>query len=107
MSETSWGRRKYRTTNWKAYNAALEEASQVIGAGRWHTIRRVTLPLVLPGVLGAAIFVFAEMLGAFAAALVTRPSRPVLGLPARLGTAAAGLSVGFFGPLELAVALFR
>ena len=23
MSETSWGRRKYRTTNWKAYNAAL------------------------------------------------------------------------------------
>ena len=24
MSETSWGRRKYRTTNWKAYNAALK-----------------------------------------------------------------------------------
>jgi len=37
---------------------------------------RVTLPLVTPGVLGAAIFVFAEMLGSFAAALV-------LGLPSR------------------------
>ncbi|MDH1429032.1 EAL domain-containing protein [Comamonas aquatica] len=24
MSETSWGRVKYRTTNWKAYNAALK-----------------------------------------------------------------------------------
>ena len=24
MSQTSWGRRKYRTTNWKAYNAALK-----------------------------------------------------------------------------------
>ena len=24
MSETNWGRRKYRTTNWKAYNAALK-----------------------------------------------------------------------------------
>ena len=24
MSEMSWGRRKYRTTNWKAYNAALK-----------------------------------------------------------------------------------
>ena len=24
MRETSWGRGKYRTTNWKAYNAALK-----------------------------------------------------------------------------------
>ncbi len=24
MSETSWGRRKYRVTNWNAYNAALK-----------------------------------------------------------------------------------
>lgn len=24
MSETNWGRRKYRTTNWKTYNAALK-----------------------------------------------------------------------------------
>jgi iron(III) transport system permease protein len=31
---------------------------------------KVTLPLVLPGVLGAAILVFAEMLGSFSAALV-------------------------------------
>lgn len=60
----------------QSMDPSLEEASQVIGANRWHTMRRVTLPLVAPGVLGAAIFVFAEMLGSFSAALV-------LGTPAR------------------------
>ena len=60
----------------KSMDPALEEASQVLGAGRVRTMLRITLPLVLPGVLGAAIFVFAEMLGSFSAALV-------LGLPNR------------------------
>lgn len=60
----------------KSMDPSLEEASQVIGAGRWRTMLKVTLPLVLPGVMGAAIFVFAEMLGSFSAALV-------LGTPAR------------------------
>jgi iron(III) transport system permease protein len=54
----------------KSMDPALEEASQVIGASRLLTMLRVTLPLVIPGVLGAAIFVFAEMLGSFAVALV-------------------------------------
>jgi iron(III) transport system permease protein len=60
----------------KSMDPALEEAAQVIGAGRLRTMLRVTLPLVAPGVLGAAIFVFAEMLGSFSAALV-------LGTPSR------------------------
>ena len=60
----------------KSMDPALEEASQIIGAGRLRTMLRITLPLVAPGVLGAAIFVFAEMLGSFSAALV-------LGLPNR------------------------
>jgi iron(III) transport system permease protein len=60
----------------KSMDPALEEASQIIGASRLRTMLRITLPLVVPGVLGAAIFVFAEMLGSFAAALV-------LGLPSR------------------------
>src|SRR3954466_9124239 len=60
----------------KSMDPALEEASQVIGASRLRTMLRVTLPLVAPGVLGAGIFVFAEMLGSFSAALV-------LGLPHR------------------------
>ena len=57
----------------KSMDPSLEEASQVIGASRLRTMLRVTLPLVVPGVLGAAIFVFAEMLGSFAVALVLGP----------------------------------
>src|SRR6202051_631725 len=60
----------------KSMDPALEEASQIMGASRLRTMLRITLPLVVPGVLGAAIFVFAEMLGSFAVALV-------LGLPDR------------------------
>jgi len=60
----------------KSMDPSLEEASQVMGASRLRTMLHITLPLVIPGVLGAAIFVFAEMLGSFAVALV-------LGLPNR------------------------
>ena len=60
----------------KSMDPALEEASQVLGAGRTRTMLKVTLPLVIPGVLGATVFCFAEMLGSFSAALV-------LGLPNR------------------------
>ena len=60
----------------QSMDPALEEASQVLGATRRRTMWRITLPLVAPGVLGAAIFVFAEMLGSFAVPLV-------LGTPAR------------------------
>lgn len=54
----------------ESMDPSLEEASQVIGAGRLRTMLRITLPLVAPGLLGAAVFVFAEMLGSFSAALV-------------------------------------
>src|SRR5258708_7593348 len=60
----------------KSMDAALEESARVMGAGKWRAMLTVTLPLVMPGVLGAAVFVFAEMLGSFAAAFV-------LGLPGR------------------------
>jgi iron(III) transport system permease protein len=60
----------------KSMDPALEESARVLGAGKWRTMLTVTLPLVMPGVLGATVFVFAEMLGSFAAAFV-------LGIPAR------------------------
>ena len=61
----------------KSMDPALEESARVMGASKFRTMLTVTLPLVLPGVLGATLFVFAEMLGAFAAALV-------LGVPGRI-----------------------
>lgn len=60
----------------KSMDPSLEESSRVMGAGKMHTALRITLPLVAPGVLSATVFVFAEMLGAFAAAFV-------LGIPGR------------------------
>jgi iron(III) transport system permease protein len=60
----------------KSMDPSLEESSRVLGAGKLRTALRVTLPLVAPGVLSATVFVFAEMLGSFAAAFV-------LGIPGR------------------------
>ncbi|MGN6488774.1 MAG: ABC transporter permease [Devosia sp.] len=54
----------------RSMDPALEESSRVLGASKLTTMLKVTLPLVLPGVLGATLFVFAEMLSAFAAPLV-------------------------------------
>ncbi|MCC6470245.1 MAG: iron ABC transporter permease [Alphaproteobacteria bacterium] len=101
----------------KSMDPSLEEASQVVGASRWRTMLRITLPLVAPGVLGAAIFVFAEMLSSFSAALV-------LGTPARfyvITTAiyqlvsqypprmplAAALGVSLFAVMFLMMFLYR
>src|SRR5689334_8536117 len=60
----------------KSMDPSMEESARVLGAGKLRTALRITLPLVAPGVLSATIFVFAEMLGSFAAAFV-------LGIPGR------------------------
>ena len=36
----------------------LEEASADLGASPWTTFRRITLPQILPGVLGGALLAF-------------------------------------------------
>jgi iron(III) transport system permease protein len=54
----------------------MEESARVLGAGKFRVALTVTLPMILPGIVSATIFVFAEMLSAFAAAFV-------LGIPSR------------------------
>jgi spermidine/putrescine transport system permease protein len=41
------------------FDRALEEAAQDLGAGPWTTFRRVTLPLIFPGVLAGGLLAFA------------------------------------------------
>ncbi|HUK09619.1 MAG TPA: iron ABC transporter permease [Stellaceae bacterium] len=60
----------------KSMDPSLEEGARVLGAGKLKIALTVTLPMVMPGVISATIFVFAEMLGSFAAAFV-------LGIPGR------------------------
>jgi len=40
------------------FNRSLEEAAMDLGAGEWTTFRKVTLPLIFPGILAAALLSF-------------------------------------------------
>lgn len=51
-------------------DTAFMEASAALGAGRWTTLRRVTLPMLAPSVLGAALLVFMTAMGSFSAPYV-------------------------------------
>ena len=42
---------------------SIEEAAQSLGADRWVTFRRVTLPAIRPGVVAAALFSFVSSFG--------------------------------------------
>ena len=50
-------------------DARYEEAAATLGAGRWTTFRRVTLPLVAPGIAAGAVLCWARALGEFGATI--------------------------------------
>lgn len=39
-------------------DGSLEEAARTLGAGRWRTFRRITLPQIAPGLAAGALFAF-------------------------------------------------
>jgi spermidine/putrescine transport system permease protein len=43
----------------RSFGTTLEEAAATLGANSWQTFRRVTLPLLAPGMVAAAVFAFA------------------------------------------------
>jgi iron(III) transport system permease protein len=51
-------------------DGSLLEAAQALGAGRWMTLRRVTVPLLRPALTGAALLTFMTALGSFSAPYV-------------------------------------
>jgi len=56
--------------------AELEDASSTLGASAWHTMTRVTLPLVAPAIIGGFIMSFLEALAEFGApAFLLIPAR--------------------------------
>ena len=44
---------------------SLIEASRDLGSGHWETFRRVTIPLVLPGILTGCLLTFIPMMGEY------------------------------------------
>src|SRR5581483_11678574 len=57
----------------------LEDASSILGASRWYTARRVTIPLVLPALLAGALVAFLQAMTLFG-------SPAILALPAGFHT---------------------
>jgi molybdate transport system permease protein len=53
-----------------------DEAAATLGASRWYTFRRVTLPLVAPGVVAGAVLCWARALGEFGATITFAGSFP-------------------------------
>jgi iron(III) transport system permease protein len=57
-------------------SSEMEDAAQILGANKWYTTFRVTLPLVLPAILGGLIISFLEAIAVFGApALIALPAR--------------------------------
>ena len=53
----------------RAADARFEDAAATLGADRWTTFRRVTLPMVAPGVAAGAVLCWARALGEFGATI--------------------------------------
>ncbi|MET8337424.1 ABC transporter permease [Streptosporangium canum] len=53
----------------RAADLRLEEAAATLGASRWVIFRRVTLPLIAPGVLAGTVLCWARALGEFGATI--------------------------------------
>lgn len=53
----------------RAADTRYEEAAATLGASRWLTFRRVTLPSIAPGVVAGAVLCWARALGEFGATI--------------------------------------
>jgi putative spermidine/putrescine transport system permease protein len=51
------------------FNSRLEEAASSLGASPWRVFRRVTLPIILPGIYGGALYAFIISFGEVPVAL--------------------------------------
>jgi iron(III) transport system permease protein len=57
-------------------SSEMEDAANILGAGTWRTTFRVTLPLVVPAILGGLIISFLEAIALFGTpALIALPAR--------------------------------
>jgi iron(III) transport system permease protein len=64
---------------YRGLDPAHEEAAASLGASRWRTLRRVTLPLLRPAIAAGAALAFATALGDFVTSvlLYTYRTRPI------------------------------
>jgi iron(III) transport system permease protein len=67
------------TAGFRALDPALDEAAATLGAGRWRTLRRVTLPLLRPALMAGASLAFVTAFGDFVTSIMlyTYDTRPI------------------------------
>ncbi|HWO66828.1 MAG TPA: molybdate ABC transporter permease subunit [Umezawaea sp.] len=53
----------------RAADPRFEEAAATLGASRWLTFRRVTLPTIMPGIVAGTVLCWARALGEFGATI--------------------------------------
>jgi len=75
----------------------MEDAAAIHGASRPQVFRRVTLPLALPAIMGAAILVFLEAISLFG-------TPALIGIPARINVATTQMGMFFQYPLRTGTA---
>lgn len=60
----------------RSLDERYEEAAATLGAGRWMTLRRVTLPLIGPALAAGAVLAWARALGEFGATIAFAGNLP-------------------------------
>ena len=78
-------------------SSEMEDAANILGAGTWRTTLRVTLPLVLPSILGGLIVIFLEAIALFG-------SPALIAIPARFNVVTTQLWQFFENPVRVEVA---
>ena len=78
-------------------SSELEDAANILGAGTWKTMWKVTLPMAFPSIVGGAIIVFLETVALFG-------TPALIGIPARINTATTQLWQFFELPVRVEVA---
>ena len=94
--------------SYRQLDPTLEEAAASLGAGRWRTLARVTLPQLRPGLAAGASLAFVAALGDIVASIVlyTYETRPVsIEILSSLRLAETGVAAAFGVVLMLVSAL--
>jgi iron(III) transport system permease protein len=87
----------FTTAALELVSSEMEDAANILGAGPWRTMRRVTLPLALPAILGGLIICFLEAIALFG-------SPAMIAIPARFNVVTTQLYQFFGNPVRVEVA---
>lgn len=78
-------------------SSEMEDAANILGAGTWTAMRKVSLPLVWPAILAGFVIVFLETIALFG-------TPAIIGIPARINVVTTQLWQFFEYPVRMEVA---